>query len=156
MQAHEESQASIAVLEAKNLVLCAQQERNSKTSAKLGRKRAKGDTRVLTKDRIISRKDAERELVAKGKPKSRNTQGTDQEEEEVAPPAVAVADRDEAFDDGDDDDLMPLNTPSPPPMHTFLDELDDDEPLSAISDDDPGGFGFFDTVPIASSSRIKH
>ncbi|CDS01396.1 hypothetical protein, partial [Sporisorium scitamineum] len=60
--------------------------------------------------------------------------------------------------DNDSDEGVPAfaMTPSPPPMHTFLDELDDDEPLGVISDDDPGGFSFFDTVLVASSSHVKH
>ncbi|CDS00917.1 hypothetical protein [Sporisorium scitamineum] len=75
---------------------------------------------------------------------------------EVLPPAVAVTDRNDKSDDGDEGVLVLVMTPSLPPMHTFLDKLVNNEPLGAISNDDPSGFGFFDTVPVVSSSCVKH
>ncbi|CDR88176.1 related to transposase [Sporisorium scitamineum] len=158
LQAHEESQASIVVLEAENLILQAQQECNSKTLANLRRKWAKGDIRVLMKDRMITQEFAKQELVAKGTSMLRNDgdQQHMEEEDGVLPPSVAVFDGDKASEDGNEALSASAMTPSPPHMHTFLDELDDNDPLSTINNDNPGGFGFFDTVPVASSSYIRH
>ncbi|SJX66004.1 related to transposase [Sporisorium reilianum f. sp. reilianum] len=129
-----------------------------KTAATVGRKVATGDQRVLSKDVMITREFAECELVAKGPAKSRRTRGNCQEEEEevAAPPPAAALDGDDASEDGDEALLASPSTPSPPPTHSLLDELDDGEPLSAVDDDDPGGFGFFDTLPQAGPSRMEH
>ncbi|SJX63439.1 related to transposase [Sporisorium reilianum f. sp. reilianum] len=73
----------------------------------------------------------------------------------VAAPSAAVDDRNDASEDGDEDLLAPPTMPSPLPTHSFLDELDDGEPLSAVKDDDPGSFGFFETLPIPGPSHIR-
>ncbi|CBQ69687.1 related to transposase [Sporisorium reilianum SRZ2] len=158
LEANATAQTSIAVLEAKVVILQAQHDRKSKTSAKLGRKCAGGDMRVLTKDRIITREEAERALAEKEASTSRNAGGNrqDEEEEVVAAPSAAVDDCDNASEDDDEALLVSPSTPSPPPTHSLLDELDDSEPLSTVDDDDPGGFGFFDTLPQAGPSRTKH
>ncbi|SJX63542.1 related to transposase [Sporisorium reilianum f. sp. reilianum] len=151
IHAHEEAQASIAVLEAEVAILRAQQESASKTLAKLGRKSAKGDMWVLTKDCIITCEEAERALVEKEALMSRNGGGNHQDEEEevaAAPPAAAP--------DDDEGGLTSLTTPSPSPMWPFLDDLDDEQPLDMIDEVDPGGFGFFNSLPQAGPSRTKH
>ncbi|SJX64480.1 related to transposase [Sporisorium reilianum f. sp. reilianum] len=124
------AQASIAVLEAEVKMLQVQQKQ---------------------------KKFAKRKLVAKGPGKLRRTQGNRQykEEEVIAVPSAAVDDHDDASEDGNKDLLAPPTTPSPPPTHSFLDELDDGKPLSTIKDDDPGGFGFFETLPVPGPSRIR-
>ncbi|CBQ72315.1 related to transposase [Sporisorium reilianum SRZ2] len=156
-QTNAAAQASIVVLKAEVNMLRAQHEQKRKMAAKVGRKVAKGDLRVLSKDIMITREFAERELVVKGWERlaKKRSQGRREEEEEVPPPAAAVDDGGEASEDDEEGVLTSLATPPPPPMRTFLDELDDNEPLSAIDEVDPGGFGFFDTVPVASSSRGK-
>ncbi|SJX62175.1 related to transposase [Sporisorium reilianum f. sp. reilianum] len=157
LEANEAAQASIVVLKAENKMLRAQQEQKSKMAAKVGWKVAKGNLRVLSKDIMITCEFAERELVVKGWERlaKKRSQGRREEEEEVLPPATAVDDGGEASEDDEEGVLMLLANPPPPPMQTFLDELDDNEPLSTIDEVDPGGFGFFDTVPVASSSCGK-
>ncbi|CDW99812.1 hypothetical protein [Sporisorium scitamineum] len=115
-QTNEATYVSIAVPEAENKMLRAQQERKSKTSATVGKMVAKGDQRVLSKDVMITQEFAEREreLVAKGPPNSRTERGDhrQEEEDEVASPTAAVPDGDNESDDGDDNILMQSNTPS--------------------------------------------
>ncbi|SJX60464.1 related to transposase [Sporisorium reilianum f. sp. reilianum] len=153
IQAHKEVQASIVVLEAEVVILWAQQESASKTLAKLGRKCAKGDMQVLTKDCIITRKEAERVLAEKEVSTSRNRGGNCQDkEEEVA----AAPDDDDTSKDDNKGDLMSLTTPSPSPMQPFLDDLNNEQPLNMINKVDPGGFGFFDLLPQAGPSCTKH
>lgn len=107
---------------------------------------------------MVTREYAERELVAKGPSKASKRRGNHQDKaaEHTAPPAATAAVCNNRSDDSDDGVLESAMTPPPPAMHTFLGELDDGEPLSAISNDDAGGFGFFDTAPVASFSHCKH
>ena len=158
LEANEKFHASIAVLEAEITMLRAQHEAKSKIAELVGRKVAKGDQQVLSKDGMITREHSERELVAKGPFKESKRRGNrqDEAEQDTAPPAATAAVYNTRSDDSNVGILASAMTPPPPPMHTFLDELDDGEPLSSISNDDPGEFGFFDTVPVASSSLCKH
>ncbi|SJX63768.1 related to transposase [Sporisorium reilianum f. sp. reilianum] len=75
---------------------------------------------------------------------SRRTGGNRQEEEEekefVAVPPGAADDGGEASEDEDQGVWTLLVTPSPPPMQASLDELDNNEPLSAIDNANAGGF----------------
>ncbi|CBQ72540.1 hypothetical protein sr17472 [Sporisorium reilianum SRZ2] len=107
---------------------------------------------------MITQEFAERELVAKGQSRSRRMQGNRQEEEEevVASPPAAAPDGDDASEDDDEGGLTLLTTLPPPPMQPFLDDLDGKQPLDTIDEVDPGGFGFFDTLPQAGPSRTKH
>ncbi|SJX65261.1 related to transposase [Sporisorium reilianum f. sp. reilianum] len=156
-QANEEAQASIAILEAKVAILQAQQDRKSKTSAKLGRKHAQGDTWVLTKDRIITQEEAERALAEKEASTSTNRGGNCQEEEEVvAAPSAAVIDRDDTLVDRDEAISASSTTTTMTAMLLAADDLDDGEPLSAISDDEEDPFGFFETLPKPGPSRMRH
>ncbi|CBQ68564.1 conserved hypothetical protein [Sporisorium reilianum SRZ2] len=153
MKAHEEVRARNSVLEFENTLLRQQEDRSKRIAAKVKRKERTGDWMVLSKDKMITRKYAERELVTK-KPaiaanwrKHRQKKRRQEEEEVVAPPLAAADDGDNASEDGDEALLTSPPTPSPPPMQRFLDELDDSEPLSAITDGDNDPFGFFDTLP---------
>ena len=107
---------------------------------------------------MITREDAERELV--GKLDSMSAQSGDrlheEEEEVVPPPPAADFGGDHASEDSDEPLSASTTTPPLPQMRTFLDELDDDEPLSTISDGDNDPFGFFETLPQAGPSCTKH
>ncbi|CBQ69896.1 related to transposases [Sporisorium reilianum SRZ2] len=153
MHAHTQTAAALAASQVESNLFRAELERRSKLSTKRGKKRERSDQRVLSRTVMITRADAERNLVAKGPYKLGKSGGKRREEEEEE---VAVSDRDDAFDDGDEALLASARTPSPPPTHSLLDELDDGKPLSTIDDDDPGGFGFFDTLPQAGPSRTQH
>lgn len=161
LDANKQAHARISVLEAENTLLRQQEERNKRITTKVKRKDRLGDRMVLSKNTLITREHAERELVAK-KPaiaanqRKHREKKRRQEEVVVAPPPGAVLDGGEASDNHDKALLASTMTPPPPPMYTFLDELDDGEPLSAISDRDDDPFGFFEMLPQASPSRTKH
>ncbi|CBQ73839.1 related to transposase [Sporisorium reilianum SRZ2] len=149
--AHAQMAAALAASKVESNLFRVELERRSKSSTKR-------DPTALTTV-MITRADAERNLVAKGpyKPgKSGGKQREEEEEEEEVEEEAAVSDRDDAFDDGNEALLASARTPSPPPTHSLLDELDDGKPLSAIDDDDPTGFGFFDTLPQAGPSHTQH
>ncbi|SPO22558.1 related to transposase [Ustilago trichophora] len=155
LQANEQAHASIAILEAENSVLHVQEHHSKKSAQKVRRIKAKGDQRVLSKDVMITREHAERELVTKGIAKVSQSKGKDRQtdKEVVLPSALAAADGDEADIDGDEASSSSLSTLTTPSMENLDDELGENEPLSAIRDDEEDPFGFFDTLPVAGPSR---
>ncbi|SJX66128.1 related to transposase [Sporisorium reilianum f. sp. reilianum] len=161
IQAHEEVRARNLVLEAENKLLQQQEERISRITTKAKCKDRVGDWMVLSKDKMITRKYAECELVAK-KPtiavnqrKHHQKKCQREEEEVVAPPPAAADDGNDTSEDGNEALLTSPPTPSPPPTQRFLDELDDGEPLSAITDGDDNPFGFFNTLLQPGPSRTQ-
>ncbi|SPO24922.1 related to transposase [Ustilago trichophora] len=155
LQANEQAHASIAILEAENTVLHVQENHSKKLAQKVRRVKAKGDQRVLSKDVMITREHAERELVTKGIGSSSQSKGKGRQvDTEVVPPsAAAAADRDEAGIDGDEALLSSSSTLTTPSMQNLDDELSESEPLSAIRDDEEDPFGFFELLPVAGPSR---
>lgn len=124
----------------------------------VGKKREKADARVLKKDRIITREYAEKELVEKTPPKLSKTGGKRRRVEEIVAveEEVAVFVGDSAVDDGEEGLSVSASVSAMSEMLEIADDLDPDLPLDAIiADNDPGGFGFFDTFPVASSSRVR-
>ena len=113
----------------------------------------------LTTERMITREYAEHELVLKRPAmeanQKRHCAKKRQEEERrvVVPPAAVGHDHDEASEDGTEGVSLPLTVAATPAVTDIDDGLDDGEPLSTISDDDNNPFGFFETLPIPSSSR---
>ncbi|SJX66501.1 related to transposase [Sporisorium reilianum f. sp. reilianum] len=156
--AHAQMAAALAASQVKSNLFRAELEQRSKSSMKRGKKREHGDQRVLSRTVMITRVDAERNLVAKGPYKLGKSGGKQQEEEEeeVEEEEATVSDHDDAFDNGNEALLASARMPSPPPTHSLLDELDDGKPLSAIDDDDPSSFRFFDTLPQAGPSCTQH
>ncbi|SPO28103.1 related to transposase [Ustilago trichophora] len=155
LQANKQAHASIAILEAENTVLHVQENHSKKLAQKVRRVKAKGDQRVLSKDVMITREHAERELVTKGIGSSSQSKGKGRQvDTEVVPPsAAAAADRDEAGIDGDEALLSSSSTLTTPSMQNLDDELSESEPLSAIRDDKEDPFGFFELLPVAGPSR---
>ncbi|SJX64198.1 uncharacterized protein SRS1_06028 [Sporisorium reilianum f. sp. reilianum] len=151
MKAHKEVHARNLVLEFENMLLWQQEDQSKRIVTKVKWKERTGDWMVLSKDKMITHKYAERELVTKkpaiaaNRRKHRQKKCWQEEEEVVAPPPATA-------DDGDEALLTSPPTPSPPPMQKFLDELNDGKPLSAITDGDDDPFGFFDTLPQPSPS----
>ncbi|SJX61013.1 related to transposase [Sporisorium reilianum f. sp. reilianum] len=161
LQALNQSEARVSSLEAELTLLRSREEQSRTMAKKVRRKDRSGDRIVLSKDMMITRDHAESQLVAKkpaiaaAQKRHRQKHGRHQEEQKVAPPPAAADDGDDAVDHVDEALLASAMTLPPPPTHTFLDELNNVEPLDTITDNDPGGFGFFDTVPVASSSRVR-
>lgn len=118
---------------------------------------AKGDKRVLSRDNMITREHAKRELVAKGPANAQQLKGKGrQQEEQVAlPSSVAEADDNGTADDGNKSGLAPSLTSSTPPMHCLVDSLDDGKPLTTSSEESLDPALFYDDMPLASSSCVK-
>lgn len=155
LQAFEAPQATTSVLQAENTVLRAQEERRRKMASKVSSKGIGGDQRILSKDRMITREHAERELIAKGPAVTRRqAQVHQQEEGQVLPPPAAADNGDEEEIEDSTLALASSNFPSPPLMRTLLDDLDVGEPLSATEDTEPNPAAFYDSSPQASSSRV--
>lgn len=102
---------------------------------------------VLSKDQMISQEQAEQELVAKQPAIDQAHQRLRRREE-----CITAADGNKEDSDDDKEALLSLPTPSTLP-HTFLDDLDDGKPLSADNNNNDNPFGFFEMLPIPSSSR---
>ncbi|SPO23066.1 related to transposases [Ustilago trichophora] len=149
-QAHAQTEAALA---ASRVEL----ERRNRTSTRRGKKRKDGDQRVLTRTKMITRAEAEQHLVGKGAYKGRNTGGKQREEEEVeeAEEAEAVSGGDEAVPDGDKGLSASPTISATPAEPNLTNNIDPELSLDAINDDDLGGFGFFDIMPVASSSHVR-
>ncbi|SPO30161.1 related to transposase [Ustilago trichophora] len=124
LQANEQANASIAILEAENSVLHVQEHHSKKLAQKVRRIKAKGDQQVLSKDVMITREHAERELVTKGIAKVSQSKGKDRQtdKEVVLPSALAAADGNEADIDGDEAYSSSLSTLTTPSMENLDDE----------------------------------
>lgn len=161
LSAYEAPQATISVLQAENMLLRSQEEQRRRKTQKVKRKDAVVDKMVLSKDKMITREYAERELVAKEpamdakRRKDEAKKRREEEERAVVSTAVAVDDGEEAVEDGDERVSSPSGVVATPAMPRIDDNLDDGEPLSAISDDDDDPYGFFETLPVAGPSRSK-
>ncbi|SPO24638.1 related to transposase [Ustilago trichophora] len=159
-QAHARTETALAASRVEVDLLRLELERRNKTSTRRGKKRKDGDQRVLSRTKMITREEAEQNLVGKGAYKGRNTR--EEEVVEEAEEAEAVADGDKAVPDGDEaphdgDEGLPASpsisaTPAEP---SITNNIDPELSLDAINDDDLGGFGFFDIMPVASSSRVR-
>ncbi|CBQ71472.1 conserved hypothetical protein [Sporisorium reilianum SRZ2] len=131
------------------LVLRAQVERNIAMAKKARPEKGPGDRMILSKDRMISREEAERELAAKQPAIDQAHQRARRRGEHEA----AADDGNEVNDD--EEEVLPSPSPPPPAPHTFLDDLAAVESLNAVDDGDDDPFGFFETLPVASSSRRR-
>ena len=156
LQAFEEPHATISVLQAENKVLWAQEEQHRMMAKKVSSKPTMEDCMVLSRERMISRKYAEKELVAKRPAIAAHKQRKARQEEKrkALPPPVAVNDGNDNDTDGNEHGLTSSSIQTPLPMQAFLDELDNGKELSAIDDNDKYPGLFYNEVPHASSSRI--
>ncbi|SPO28681.1 related to transposase [Ustilago trichophora] len=156
-QAHAQTEAALAASRVEVNLLRSELERRNRTSTRRGKKRKDGDQRVLTRTKMITRAEAEQHLVGKGAYKGRNTGGKQREEEEVeeAEEAEAVSGGDEAVPDGDKGLSASPTISATPAEPNLTNNIDPELSLDAINDDDLGGFGFFDIMPVASSSHVR-
>ncbi|SPO26631.1 related to transposase [Ustilago trichophora] len=155
-QAHAQTEAALAASRVEVDLLRLELERRNKTSTRRGKKRKDGDQRVLTWTKMITRAEAEQHLVGKGAYKGKNTGGKQQEEEVVEEAeAKAVSGGDEAVPDGDEGLSTSPSISATPAEPNLTNNIDPELCLDAINDDDLGGFGFFDIMPVASSSRVR-
>ncbi|SPO31509.1 uncharacterized protein UTRI_10295 [Ustilago trichophora] len=109
---------------------------------------------------MITREEAEQNLVGKGAYKGRNTREEEVVEEAKEAEAVpdgnkAVPDDDKAPHDGDKGLSASPSISATPAEPSITNNMDPELSLDAINDDDLGGFGFFDIMPVASSSRVR-
>ncbi|KAJ1025927.1 hypothetical protein NDA16_002553 [Ustilago loliicola] len=157
LEASEEAQATISVLQAKNTVLRAQEDRNRKIATEVSTKDTDRDQRILSRDRMISREFAERKLVVKGAATaSQQAQDRQQEErQEVTPPPAAADDDDDEEDDDGKSILAAFMGTCRRPVQTYGHRLDGKQPLNAIEDTDADADNLYDSVPVACSSRNK-
>ncbi|SPO20076.1 related to transposases [Ustilago trichophora] len=159
-QAHAQTEAALAASRVEVDLLRSELERRNKTSTRRGKKRKDGDQRVLTRTKMITRAEAEQNLVGKGAYKGRNTREEEVVEEAEEAEAVpdgdkAVPDGNEAPHDGDEGLLASPSISATPAEPNITNNIDPELSLDAINDDDLGGFGFFDIMPVASSSRVR-
>ncbi|SPO32559.1 related to transposase [Ustilago trichophora] len=161
MQAYECPHATILVLEAKNKLLQEQEDRRWQAAKKTQGKKKVGDQMILSKDIMITCQHAEQELVRK-KPaiaarqkQERRKKQRQQEKRVVLPPPAMLNDRDEACADNNNDASASSAIPTTSARPDIIDILDDGEPLSPIEDNDIDPACFYDSVPVASSSRVK-
>ncbi|SPO31976.1 related to transposase [Ustilago trichophora] len=161
MQAYERPHATISVLEAENKLLQEQEDWRRQAAKKTQGKKKVGDQMILSKDIMITRQHAEQELVRK-KPaiaarqkQERRKKQQQQEKWVVLPPPAMLNDRDEACADNNNDALASSAIPTTSARPDIIDILDDGEPLSPIKDNDIDPACFYDSVPVASSSRVK-
>ena len=150
LEAFQAPQTENSVLQAENLVLRAQEEANAIKRKRARPKTLVGDRMVLTKDRMISREHAERELMEKQPVIEQHQERLRRRQERLAA----------AHDDGDnaDHDKQLAASPNTPtlPSQSLIDLLDDGEALSTIEDSDKAFPPvFYDQVPQASTSRNK-
>ena len=104
---------------------------------------------------MITREVAEQDLVEKvSSMLARNND--EQEEEVVLLPAAVVNDGEEAVEDGNEGVSSLSAVAATPAMFDIGDNLDDGKPLSTTSDVDQDPFGFFETLPVAGHSHMKH
>ncbi|SPO31433.1 uncharacterized protein UTRI_06563 [Ustilago trichophora] len=127
---------------------------------KVWTKKQDGDQMMLSKYVMIMCKQAERELVwkepataAKQRKKWQNEK-QQQEGGAAQPSPVAADDGNKAACDDNEGALTLLASAAPPSVPQEADELDDGEPLSSINDSNKDPYGFYATLPIASSSRF--
>ncbi|KAJ1026796.1 hypothetical protein NDA16_002093 [Ustilago loliicola] len=157
LQAYEALQATISVLQAENTVLRTQEEQQRKTRKKVKEKDTGGDQRILSKERMISWEDAERQLVAKGPAVSHGWPNRQRREEDLVVLPSSVTDDDD--DDEEDDDgksiLAAFMGTCRRPVRTYGHRLDGKQPLNAVEDTAADANNLYDSVPVASSSRIK-
>ncbi|SPO30868.1 related to transposase [Ustilago trichophora] len=154
------TEAALAASRVEVDLLRSELERRNKTSTRRGKKRKDGDQRVLTRTKMITRAEAEQNLVGKGAYKGRNTREEEVVEEAEEAEAVpdgdkAVPDGDEAPHDGDEGLSASPSISATPAEPNITNNIDPELSLDAINDDDLGGFGFFDIMPVASSSRVQ-
>ncbi|SPO27531.1 related to transposase [Ustilago trichophora] len=161
MQAYERPHATISVLEAENKLLQEQEDRRRHAAKKMRGKKKVGDQMILSKDIMITRQHAEQELVRK-KPaiaarqkQERRKKQRQQEKRVVLPPPAMINDRDEACADNNNDASASSAIPTTSARQDIIDILDDGEPLSPVEDNDIDPACFYDSVPVASSSRVK-
>ncbi|SPO22766.1 uncharacterized protein UTRI_01444 [Ustilago trichophora] len=160
MEAFEKPRAIILVLEAENMLLQKQEEKTRTMAKKVHTKKRDGDQMMLSKDIMITREQAERELIwkepaiaAKQRKKQRKEK-RGQEKHRARLPSPVLDDGDKALSDSDKGVSMLLASAAPPAVPQAADELDDGEPLSTINDSDEDPFGFYATLPVATSSRV--
>lgn len=149
LQAYQSSQAEMEMVQAENSVLHAQEDRNKAVARKKVPRVAPGDRIYLSRERMITREHAERELVAK-RPNIVKAQERDKCRKEKS----RAVDNEEELDDDAEELLSPSGSVTPP-QNIFWDLLDDDEPLSVIEDDEASMSVFYDEVPYASTSRCQ-
>ncbi|SPO30985.1 related to transposase [Ustilago trichophora] len=155
-QAHAQTETALAASRVEVDLLRSELERRNKTSTRRGKKRKDGDQRVLTRTKMITRAEAEQNLVGKGAYKGRNTREEEAEDAEAVPDGdEAVPDGDEAPHDGDEGLSASPSISATPAEPSITNNIDPELSLDAINDDDLGGFGFFDIMPVASSSRVR-
>lgn len=158
IEAHEHVSTSLAVSQAESGLLRTELEKRSKSSTQMGKRRVHGDRRVLSRSLMITREEAERDLVAKGPYRAQQSgdRRQEEEEEEAAPPPAEISNGDEPLEDGNEELLSSSDPIATPVLPQIDDVLDDGSPLSTINDDDEDPFGFFETLPIAGPSRTQH
>lgn len=149
LEAFSWTQAELAAVQAENVVLHAQEDRNQRLARKKVPRKTAGDGIYLSRERMISREEAERGLIAK-QPEIQRAKEKERRREE----RQAAADDDD--DDNDDDEEVLLSVAASTTIpSTFLDSLDDDEPLSNDGDNAAAETTFWGTVPCASTSRTQ-
>ncbi|SPO30246.1 uncharacterized protein UTRI_05710 [Ustilago trichophora] len=159
--AYERPHATILVLEAENKLLQEQEDRQRQAAKKTRGKKRVGDQMILSKDIMITCQHAEQELVWKKpaiaawqKQEQRKKQ-RQQEKQVVLPPATMINDREEACADNNNDASASSAIPTTSARPDIIDILDDGEPLSPVEDNNIDPACFYNSVPVASSSRVK-
>ena len=129
----------------------AQGEQNQLVSSRSGQPVEVGDQMVLSRETMITREEAEQMLREKAPAISRcQKQDQQRKEQTAAVSSSAVAHNNN--NNNNKDSLTASSAGSTTPHNIFWDLLDDNEPLSANSDDDATQPVFFETVPHASTS----
>lgn len=160
MEAFKKPHATISVLEAENTLLQKQDKQNQTTTKKVRTKQQDGNQMMLSKDHMITRQHAEHKLVQKRpaieakQRKKKQKEKRRQEKRTTPPPSQAPDNNNKAA--CDDDEAVSASsaaaaTPLPPQA---FDKLIGREPLGAIDNNNQDPFGFYATLPIATSSWV--
>lgn len=114
---------------------------------KVRKKILPGDQVVLSLERMITRAEAEDQLIAKRPQVEKAKQRSERQKEKSR-----AVDNKEAIDD-DDEELSSPSATGGTPSQMYLDMFDAASPLSAIDNDEPAESDFYEDVPSASTSR---